>query len=137
MKDGRSFPGRTPRIQLHVGHHLGAAPLHFSTLIDYIMKTFDINEAADFLKIDRSTALDLAHVGTLPGAKVGRAWVFMEDELVAYLRDVTRKQTQARRAQLEVAQVIDRAQQEPKPRRRGRRRPLPDLPELGGQVAAA
>lgn len=61
----------------------------------------------------------------------------MEDELVAYLRDVTRKQTQARRAQMEVAQVIDRAQQEAKPRRRGRRRPLPELPELGGQVAAA
>ena len=101
------------------------------------MKTYDINEAADFLKVDRSTALDLAHLGTLPGAKVGRVWVFTEDELVAYLRDVTRKQTQARRAQLEVAQVIDRAQQEPKPRRRGRSRPLPELPELGGQVAAA
>ena len=57
------------------------------------MKTYDINEAADFLKIDRSTALDLAHLGTLPGAKVGRAWVFMEDELVAYLRDVTRNRT--------------------------------------------
>ena len=100
------------------------------------MKTYDINEAADFLKIDRSTALELAHVGTLPGAKVGRAWVFMEDELVAYLRDVTRKQTQARRAHAEAVDVIDRAQQEPKIRRRGRRRPLPELPQLGGQVAA-
>ena len=66
--------------------------------IRWIVKTFDINEAADFLKIDRSTALELAKFGALPGAKVGRAWVFMEDELVAYLRDVTRKQTQARRA---------------------------------------
>ena len=137
MKDGRSFPGRTPRFELQAGRQLGAAPPHSSTLIDHMMKTYDINEAADFLKIDRSTALDLAHVGTLPGAKVGRAWVFMEDELVAYLRDVTRKQTQARRAELEVAQVIDRAQQEPKPRRRGRSRPLPVLPELGGEVAAA
>ena len=54
------------------------------------MKTYDINEAADFLKIDRSTALEFAHLGALPGAKVGRAWVFMEDELVAYLRDMTR-----------------------------------------------
>ena len=72
------------------------------------MKTYDINEAADFLKIDRSTALELANLGTLPGAKVGRAWVFMEDELVAYLRDVTRKQTQARRARREAAQIIDR-----------------------------
>jgi excisionase family DNA binding protein len=98
------------------------------------MKTYDINEAADFLKIDRSTALELACLGALPGAKVGRAWVFMEDELVAYLRDVTRKQTQARRAQAEAVQVLDRVQREPRPRRRGRSRPLPELPELGSQV---
>ena len=100
------------------------------------MKTYDINEAADFLKIDRSTALELAHLGTLPGAKVGRAWVFMEDELVAYLRDMTRKQTQARRAEAESALIIKRAQQEPRPKPRGRRRRLPDLPELGGQIAS-
>jgi excisionase family DNA binding protein len=101
------------------------------------MKTYDINEAADFLKVDRSTALDLANLGTLPGAKVGRAWVFMEDELVAYLRDVTRKQTQVRRANAEACQVMDRAQPEPGPVRRSRRRPVPDLPELRSQVAAA
>ena len=101
------------------------------------MKTYDINEAADFLKIDRSTALELAHLGTLPGAKVGRAWVFLEDELVAYLRDMTRKQTQARRAQAEATQILSEAQKEPRPKPRGRRRRLPDLPELGGQVASS
>jgi len=99
------------------------------------MRTYDINEAADFLKVDRSTALDLANLGSLPGAKVGRAWVFMEDELVAYLRDVTRRQTQVRRANAEAAQALDQAQREPKPLQRSRRRPVPDLPELGGQVA--
>ncbi len=98
------------------------------------MRTYDINEAADFLKVDRSTALDLANLGSLPGAKVGRAWVFMEDELVAYLRDVTRKQTQVRRANAEAAQALDQAQREPKPLQRSRRRPVPDLPELGSQV---
>ena len=99
------------------------------------MRTYDINEAADFLKVDRSTALDLANLGSLPGAKVGRAWVFMEDELVAYLRDVTRRQTQVRRANAEAAQALDQAQREPKPLQRSRRRPVPDLPELGSQVA--
>jgi len=101
------------------------------------MKTYDINEAADFLKVDRSTALDLASGGALPGAKVGRAWVFMEDELVAYLRDVTRKQTQVRRAQAEATEVLDRSVHEPKSRRRGRLRPLPALPEVNSQIAAA
>lgn len=101
------------------------------------MKTYDINEVADFLKVDRSTALDLANLGALPGAKVGRAWVFMEDELVGYLRDLTRKQTQVRRATAEPIQVMYGAHQQPKPVRRSRRRPVPDLPELGSQIAAA
>ena len=100
------------------------------------VKTYDINEAADFLKIDRSTALELAGTGTLPGAKVGRAWVFMEDELVAYLRDATRKQTQNRRATAEAIQILGRARQEATPLQPRRRRPLPELPELGGEVTA-
>jgi hypothetical protein len=36
------------------------------------MKTYDFNELADSLKVDRSAALELAQVGTLSGAKVGR-----------------------------------------------------------------
>jgi hypothetical protein len=60
----------------------------------------------------------------------------MDDELVAYLRNMTRKQTQARRAHAEASQIIDRAEQDPKLRRHGRRSPLPELPELGGQIAA-
>jgi excisionase family DNA binding protein len=61
------------------------------------MKTYDIHEVAEFLKIDRSTALDLAAIGELPGAKVGRAWVFLESDLVAYLEDKVRYQTMERR----------------------------------------
>jgi hypothetical protein len=37
----------------------------------WIMKTYDFNEPVDFVKIDRSAALELAQVGTLPGAKLG------------------------------------------------------------------
>lgn len=92
------------------------------------MKTYDINEAADFLKVDRSTALELAGRGEIPGAKVGRAWVFLEVDLVEYLRDTVRRQTDRRREQtimtqqgtptLEVADTLPR---------RGRRKPLPSL----------
>ena len=101
------------------------------------MKTYDVNEAADFLKIDRSTALDLANVGALPGAKVGRAWVFMEDELVNYLRDVTRKQTQERRAQADATNALRTAIRNPQPTLRRRSRVLPALPELPGEIASA
>lgn len=61
------------------------------------MRTYDIHEAADFLKIDRTTALDLAGAGELPGAKIGRAWVFLEIDLIAYLQDKVRIQTAERR----------------------------------------
>lgn len=101
------------------------------------MKTYDIHEAADFLKVDRSTALELANAGTLPGAKVGRAWVFMEEELLNYLRDVTRKQTQERRAQAEAWSALRISQQGPTRHCTSRRRTPANLPELSGEVAAA
>ena len=102
------------------------------------MKTYDINEAADFLKVDRATALDLAGSGELPGAKVGRAWVFLESDLVDYLRDKVRRQTTERREETALRQ---RKSKEPltyaaQPSIR-RKRELPKLPELGSEIGAA
>lgn len=62
-----------------------------------VMNTLDINECAEFLKINKNTASELAAKGMLPGAKIGRAWVFLEDELVEYLRSETRNQQRRRR----------------------------------------
>lgn len=102
------------------------------------MKTFDIHEAADFLKIDRKTAMELAATGDLPGAKVGRAWVFLETDLVDYLRDKVRRQTNERREQ---QRIEKRAPTRPDPSSvlpvRGRRRSLPSLPEVSGEVTPA
>jgi len=47
--------------------------------------TLDLNEAANFLKISETTAQEMAASGELPGAKIGRAWVFLADDLVAWL----------------------------------------------------
>ena len=60
------------------------------------MKSLDIDECAAFLKVDRSTALRLAGAGELLGAKIGRAWVFLEDDVVAYLREQIRAQAAKR-----------------------------------------
>ncbi len=68
------------------------------------MKTYDIHETAEFLKVDRSTALELAGCGELPGAKVGRAWVFLESDLVDYLRDKVLRQTSERREEIALKQ---------------------------------
>lgn len=50
------------------------------------MKTLALGEAADFLHIHPETLLRKARIGEIPGAKMGRRWVFLEIDLVACLR---------------------------------------------------
>ena len=61
------------------------------------MLTYDINEAAELLKISPATAYELAESGELPGARIGRAWVFLGEELIQYLREEIRQQVIERR----------------------------------------
>jgi hypothetical protein len=102
------------------------------------MRTFDLIECADFLKVDRNTAMKLAGTGELPGAKIGRAWVFLEDDVVAFLRKRTQEQSLARlqgafepEVDARVAQSISKQLGIPDRRRPGRRaRLLPELPTI-------
>ncbi len=64
-------------------------------------QTFNIDECADFLNINVTTASELAAAGTIPGAKIGRSWVFLVDDLVAYLKDEVRRQQMERREKIE------------------------------------
>jgi len=52
------------------------------------MKTLTLDEAAQFLKIHPEELRRRAKAGIIPGAKVGKCWVFVEDDLVAYLRSL-------------------------------------------------
>ncbi|MQR02472.1 helix-turn-helix domain-containing protein [Glaciimonas soli] len=110
------------------------------------MRTLDVDECAEFLKVERSTVLKLAGEGKLPGAKIGRAWVFLEDDLVEYVRTQVRAQMRERQAKAEISDMLERSAAVTPPmitvtplRRRGRRAsPTIDfsryenLPELGG-----
>jgi excisionase family DNA binding protein len=99
------------------------------------MKTLDIMECAELLKIERTHALTLAGNGTLPGAKIGRAWVFLEEDLVEYLRTEVRKQMRERQAAAAVEQDLKAsAERNPsmvalptKATKSRQRKPLPDL----------
>ena len=109
------------------------------------MKTLDIAECAEFLKINSTTASELAASGELPGAKIGRAWVFLLDDLVEYLRAEVRRQQAKRKGEetkpvakpdlvkMDVISTFPAIRQ----KSRGRRTPIPVLPELVGEVAAA
>lgn len=62
------------------------------------MKTFDIDECAEFLKVDSTTVSDMAGMGELPGARIGRGWVFLEEDLVEYVRTQVRYQRRERQS---------------------------------------
>jgi excisionase family DNA binding protein len=115
-----------------------------------VARTFDIDECADFLKVDRNTALKLAQQGDLPGARIGRAWVFLEDDIVEYLRVRVRQQMAARISdnviETGLQASLEKTPPTPSPlllkrkAQRSRTRELPELPALPehiGQLARA
>ena len=50
------------------------------------MKTLDLKEAAAFLKMHPVTLQGKAKVGEIPGAKPGKSWVFIDEDLANYIR---------------------------------------------------
>src|SRR5216684_6077040 len=50
------------------------------------MATLTLQQAAALLKIHPVTLQDKARAGEIPGTKVGRAWVFIEIDLLEYIR---------------------------------------------------
>jgi excisionase family DNA binding protein len=56
------------------------------------MRTLDLTEAASILKVHENTVMELVGDGIIPGAKIGRAWVFLDDDLLDYVkREITRQ----------------------------------------------
>ena len=49
-------------------------------------KTLNLKEAAAFLKIHHVTLSTKAAAGEVLGAKIGRAWVFLEVDLIDHIR---------------------------------------------------
>ena len=50
------------------------------------MRTLDLKEAAALLKMHPQTVRRLAIKGELPAAKPGKCWLFVEDDLLAWVR---------------------------------------------------
>ncbi|MFN7816456.1 MAG: helix-turn-helix domain-containing protein [Burkholderiales bacterium] len=50
------------------------------------MTTLTLQQAADFLKIHPVTLLTKAKNGEIPGAKIGKRWVFLEIDLMEHIR---------------------------------------------------
>ena len=50
------------------------------------MKTLDILEASALLKLHPQTVLQRARAGVIPAAKPGKCWVFIEEDLIDWIR---------------------------------------------------
>jgi len=50
------------------------------------METLNINEASELLKLHPSTVLAKARSGEIPAAKPGKRWVFIDIDLIDWLR---------------------------------------------------
>jgi len=51
-------------------------------------RVMSVKEVSDFLKIPISTIYDLAKKGKIRGAKFGRHWRFLEEDILSYFRCV-------------------------------------------------
>lgn len=97
------------------------------------LDTLNAIDAAAVLHADPETVLLLARKGDLPGAKIGKSWVFLRSDVLDYLSNRVRQETEQRRKACAdttpVAALTEKASSR-------RRRPLPTLPTLPTTVAA-
>lgn len=57
------------------------------------METLTRNEAAAFLKIHENTLCNKVACGEIQGAKVGKRWVFLKDDLILFIRSKYQSQS--------------------------------------------
>jgi len=64
------------------------------------MESFDLKQAAAFLHLHPEELRRRARMGQIPGAKPGKRWVFLRDDLADYLRSLYAAPRQALRVTL-------------------------------------
>lgn len=52
------------------------------------MNTLNLEQAAELLKLHPQTVLQRARLGEIPAAKPGKCWVFIEEDLIIWLRSL-------------------------------------------------
>ena len=72
------------------------------------MKPMNIDAAAEFLFMSVDTLRDLATSGEVAACKPGKAWVFLETDLLEYIQKRIQKETAERRGYTPAARVQSR-----------------------------
>lgn len=90
------------------------------------IETMDADECAALLRCSVDQVEELARTGEIPGVKLGRGWLFVRADLLAYIAELARQQAAERRARH--APATHATNVSPMPRVKPRRRPPPPLP---------
>jgi excisionase family DNA binding protein len=88
--------------------------------------TLGSQECAELLRCTPEQVEELARAGEIPGLKFGRSWLFVRDDLLAYLAERAREEAAKRRSKRSVGSMAP----EPAP---SRRRSPPALPIVLGR----
>lgn len=88
-------------------------------------ETIGSEDCAKLLHCTPEQVEELARAGEIPGLKLGRGWLFVRADLLAYLAEKAREEAQQRRARRQPATPIKQAA----PVKQRRRQP-PQLPVL-------
>jgi excisionase family DNA binding protein len=56
-----------------------------------LVRTFNLEEAAEFLHLHPDTLQQMAKHGEIPAAKPGKRWIFIEEDLVDWIRERYRR----------------------------------------------
>jgi len=102
-----------------------------------IFETMDLQSAADYLGAKTETISQLARKGELPGAQIGKGWIFLKEDVLDFLRRRIAAETEVRRAMRESeGEALQKGNEPSQPvavlKTRTRRRAPPLLPELPG-----
>ena len=62
------------------------------------METIDSAQCAELLRCTPEQVEELARTGEIPGLKLGRSWLFVRADLLAYLAEKARKEAEERRS---------------------------------------
>lgn len=60
--------------------------------------TIDTDECAMLLRCSTDTIEEMARGGEIPGLKIGRTWLFIRQDLLAYLAEKARREAEERRS---------------------------------------
>lgn len=89
--------------------------------------TLNAEDVAELLHAEAATVMQFARRGELPGTRFGKAWVFMRDDVIEFLRKQISSDTEARQRRFTITAPVAVITQ-PKPSSRRRQPPL--LPVL-------